>query len=599
MAPDKFGTVLFLSVIIQFTSLTHSYNVDENFMKQLEEYKQRYHEIKNAEQKYTGAKEIPYGELKPYFDITIPEIREMYDDSVKSYVYKYYVDKNVQVYKKYLFQQVIDEWFLHVPCYTMKDIGEGAALKCPPDNPDLGKGQFGIPFKGSACVTDQFGCSLQYLPSYEMYVISIDDLRRCGPGMIHSFVAKTLGVRSPIQEPDRNEHVTVNFENVDIGLLPSSFDDHSWRELVAPQLEDLDSCRKTTEEIYQMKTATFPKGIFDYGSVLVPGTFQYSDPLDPRAVTVTKEIYEQVRLDRSKYGHDFRLALTGNDLFRMRLFFTCGVNGKCFHKNGVCKNMGFVGASPLLDIGFKHDQGVSCECFCPYSDLKGQFCEVNAFMKYKFLDTKAMCFKFITKNGKFDVEEERGELETERGRNVLAPGAKSSFVYAKKDIFSDAEAGQLTQDQDKLVAMFHPPAEMKKMGGLAVAPDVWVSKQWCTFIWAPPATKRAVVTVDPSRLWESKMLKGTTEAWMNPAYPMQDWFATVKADNSKKIALFVVGLLLTLAMLGGGGYLLYYFVVIKPTLDDDTGYEKVETAYNTPGEATTPAGGSSEGLKLD
>ena len=35
------------------------------------------------------------------------------------------------------------------------------------------------------------------------------------------------------------------------------------------------------------------------------------------------------------------------------------------------------------------------------------------------------------------VEGERGELETERGRNVLGPGAKSSFVYSKQDIFSD------------------------------------------------------------------------------------------------------------------------------------------------------------------
>ena len=47
---------------------------------------------------------------------------------------------------------------------------------------------------------------------------------------------------------------------------------------------------------------------------------------------------------------------------------------------------------------------------------------------------------------------------------------------------------------------------------------------------------------------------------MNPEYPMQDWFATVKTDNSKKVALFVVGLLLTIAMLAGGGYLLYYFM---------------------------------------
>ena len=56
------------------------------------------------------------------------------------------------------------------------------------------------------------------------------------------------------------------------------------------------------------------------------------------------------------------------------------------------------------------------------------------------------------------------------------------------------------------------------------------------------------------------MLRGTTEAWMNPNYPMEDWFATVQGNSSKKIALFVVGLLVTLAMLGGGGYLLYYFV---------------------------------------
>ena len=55
-------------------------------------------------------------------------------------------------------------------------------------------------------------------------------------------------------------------------------------------------------------------------------------------------------------------------------------------------------------------------------------------------------------------------------------------------------------------------------------------------------------------------MRGTTEAWMNPNFPMQDWFATVQQDNSKKIALFVVGLILTLAMLGGASYILYYYV---------------------------------------
>ena len=424
--------------LVQSVGFVNSWVGDKNTVAKLEEYKRRYQDIRNADKKYSKVKEIKYADIKPYTDLTIPDIWPLYDDSVESFVYKYYVDKNVQVYKKYLFQQVIDEWFLHVPCYTMKDIGEAASLKCPPDDPDLGKGNFAIPFKGSVCVTDQFGCSIQYDEAYKMYIVSIDDLRRCGPGKIHAFVARTLGARSPIQEPDRNEHVTVNFENVELGITPSSFEDNSWRSGFPSLLEDLDSCHKTSEEVYQMKTATFPSGIFDYGSVLVPETFQYSDPLDPRPVTVAKEIYEQVRLDRSKYGHDFRLALTGNDLYRMRLFFTCGANGKCFKKDGVCNNMGFIASSPLLDLAKRADQGVSCECFCPYSDLKGQFCEANAFMKYKYLDTKAMCFKFIKKSGKTDVEEERGELETERGRNVIAPGAKSSFVYRKKDIFSDA-----------------------------------------------------------------------------------------------------------------------------------------------------------------
>ncbi|XP_037086249.1 uncharacterized protein LOC119106975 [Pollicipes pollicipes] len=165
--------------------------------------------------------------------------------------------------------------------------------------------------------------------------------------------------------------------------------------------------------------------------------------------------------------------------------------------------MGFIASSPLIDLNNRPEDPVSCECFCPYSDLKGQFCEDNTFMKYKYLNTKASCFGFITKSGDVHVEKLRGQLHQQRGRNVLAPMGAGSYIYKEREIFSDKEARALTQDQDTLLALFQPPINVRKTGGLAAAPDVWVSKQWCTFIWAPPSKKRAIVTVNASRLWQS------------------------------------------------------------------------------------------------
>lgn len=239
--------------------------------------------------------DIPYADIKAYSDLTIPELGTMYDAGIKSYVFKYFVGDGLAIYKKYLFQRVIDEWFLHVPCYSMRNIAEGSSITCPPPSNvgDKEKEEYA----GSICITDNLGCNMVYHGELKMHVISLDDLRRCGPGKVYAFIAKALGARSPIQEPDRNEHVTVNFENVELGMTEDYLTgDGKWRKGFPMLMEDLDYCRRTTEEVYSMKTSVFKKGIFDYSSVLVPETFQYSDPIDPRPVTVAKEIYEQVSI---------------------------------------------------------------------------------------------------------------------------------------------------------------------------------------------------------------------------------------------------------------------------------------------------------------